>query len=236
MNISYKYKKLNDREKKYAFNILKNSWQSKHLPAKQWQVVDIKIQQYKNESAVAVFDVLVEGLQALPDIKRIKNVLEIGCSSGYYSEVFKLANLNFQYEGCDYSDHFIAFAKEKYPLQTFKVSDATDLAYPGSSFDIVISGCCLLHIENYEKAIQEAARVSKKYVIFHRTPIIFNKKTFVYIKKAYGIDTFEIHFNENDFINLIIKNDMSVIATYTIDDNASLGAEANRTYFCKKNT
>jgi len=59
-----------------------------------------------------------------------------------------------------------------YPAIRFDVEDATRLRYNSDSFDIVVSGCCLLHISEYEKAIAEAARVSREFVVFHRTPVL----------------------------------------------------------------
>jgi len=49
-----------------------------------------------------------------------KNLLEIGCSNGYYSEVLKKAGFNINYEGCDYSEKFIKLAKKRYPTINFK--------------------------------------------------------------------------------------------------------------------
>ena len=52
-------------------------------------------------------------------------LLEIGCGSGYYSEV--LATLlpgGVRYTGIDYSDAMIARAREHYPAIAFEVADA----------------------------------------------------------------------------------------------------------------
>ena len=66
-------------------------------------------------------------------------------------------------------------AKQRYPEKEFKINDAADLNYTNNQFNIVISGCCILHIIDYKKAISETARTAKDYVIFHRTPIIHKK-------------------------------------------------------------
>ena len=96
-------------------------------------------------------------------------------------------------------------ARKKYPSLDFDVGDATDLHYADKSFDIVVSGACLLHIPEYWKGIAEAARVASDYVIFHRTPIVWGQAEQWYRKQAYGVETVEIHFNEDDFLDLLTK-------------------------------
>src|SRR6266446_3192844 len=57
-------------------------------------------------------------------------VLEVGCGSGYYSEVFAtLLKGGVRYAGIDYSDAMIARARAHYPSAAFEVADATRLPY-----------------------------------------------------------------------------------------------------------
>ena len=59
-------------------------------------------------------------------------LLEVGCGSGYYSEVFAtLLPGGVRYTGIDYSDAMIARARAHYPSTTFEVADATRLPYAG---------------------------------------------------------------------------------------------------------
>ena len=163
------------------------------------------------------------------------SVLEVGCSSGFYSEVFEIARLDLSYAGCDYSDAFIELARQKYPALRFDVEDATALKYGDNAFDIVISGCCLLHIPEYEVAVAETARVTCRYAIFHRTPVVLGQPNVYYRKQAYGVETVEIHFNEPQFLKLLDRQGLELIATYTLDEFVQDGVgSANRTYVCKK--
>ena len=181
-------------------------------------------------------------MKALVDLlKKIdtanKKILEIGCSSGYYSEVFNKADFNFIYEGCDYSEEFIKLAKERYPSINFKVGDATNLDYKDNQFDIVIFGCCILHIIDYQTAIKEAARVAKNYIIFHRTPIIHRKKTTYTTKTAYGTKMIEIFFNEEELLNLLSKSNLAVLninthSSFIVDDLDE--TVFMKSYLCKK--
>ena len=151
---------------------LRDAWQSDALPRRQRELVDGQLAAYRRSEPIDVFDVMSKALRALPTDVRGLSVLEVGCSSGFYSEVFDIAGLGVRYVGCDYSDAFIALARQTYPSLRFDVENATALNYDDNAFDVVISGCCLLHIPEYAKGVAETARVARRYAIFHRTPVV----------------------------------------------------------------
>jgi SAM-dependent methyltransferase len=217
---------------------LRNSWRNIELPQRQRELVDHQLCQYRSGTRIDVFDVFVDSLRSLPDFDKGASLLEVGCSSGFYSEVIEIAKMPITYSGCDYSDAFIKMAKDRYPLIDFAVQDATDLHYPDDSFDIVVSGCCLLHIPEYAKGIEETARVARRYAIFHRTPVVWGQPEQWYRKQAYGVETVEIHFNEPEFLALLHKNGLELIATYTMSkegaDTHHGQGQATRTYVCRK--
>ena len=217
---------------------LRTAWQDIALPQKQRELVEQQLKQYRAGVRIDVFDVFANSLRALPDLAPGMSLLEIGCSSGFYSEVLDIAGLPMKYTGCDYSDAFIRLAREKYPAIEFAVEDATSLHYPDRSFDVVVSGCCLLHIPEYPKGIEETARVARSYAIFHRTPVVWGQLEQWYRKKAYGVETVEIHFNEPEFLALLARNGLELIATHTLSEESAdaSGAQghASRTYVCRK--
>ena len=217
---------------------LRDSWKNDALPQRQRKLVEHQLRQYRSGSKVDVFDVLVKILRTLPNVDKGASLLEVGCSSGYYSEVIAISGLPITYSGCDYSDAFIGLAKEKYPHINFSVDDATDLHYPDNSFDIVLSGCCLLHIPEYAKGIEETVRVARTYVIFHRTPVVWGQPQQTYRKQAYGIETVEIHFSESSFLELLNLSGLNLVSTYTLSQESSNSSIAQgracRTYLCRK--
>lgn len=217
---------------------LRNSWQDSALPKRQRKLVDQQLQQYRSGAHIDVFDVFVNSLRALPKLAPGASLLEIGCSSGFYSEVIEISGLQVQYSGCDYSDAFIRLAKEKYPSVDFTVEDATALHYADRSFDIVVSGCCLLHIPEYAKGVEETARIARLYTIFHRTPVVWGQPEQWYRKQAYGIETVEIHFNEPEFLALLARNGLELIAIHTLSEESTdayrTQGRASRTYVCRK--
>ncbi len=198
-----------------------DQWKNDSLPAKQLEIVKQELAAIKTSGNMpAHMRTLVDEIRQLALVK--PSILEIGCSSGYYSEVFKLAGLAVQYTGCDYSESFIALAKQRYPHLPFMVCDGTKLPYDNNSFDIAISGCCILHIINYEAAIAETARVAKKYAIFHRTPVLHQRATTYTHKQGYGVDMIEILFNESELMDLFKQYGLAVVAIHTPALNVKL--------------
>lgn len=236
--VSSKYVNLQGNEAYETGQRLRDSWQDDALPKRQRVLVDQQLLHYRSGVRIDVFDVFVDSVRALPDLVSVSSLLEVGCSSGYYSEIVEIAHLPVKYVGCDYSDTFIRLAKEKYPAVTFAVADATALHYGDCSFDIVVSGCCLLHIPEYLKGIAETARVARRYAIFHRTPVVWGQPEQWYRKQAYGVETVEIHFNEPEFLALLDNNGLELIATYTLSEDSAdtkrTMGNASRTYVCRK--
>ncbi len=212
-------------------NILKKTysdvWKDETFPEKQWRRVE---KQLENINSVPEFIAMIDCIRAI----NLKNpsILDVGCSSGYLSEILEKSGLKSRYEGTDYSLAFIKFAKQKYPQIKFTVNDATNLKYKDKSFDIVVSACCLLHIVDYKKVISEAARVAKKFIIFHRTPVFHLQPTTFFTKTAYGAEMLEIVFNEEELVDIFCKNNLAITKIKTI----SSGNITIKNYLCQKTT
>jgi ubiquinone/menaquinone biosynthesis C-methylase UbiE len=214
---------------------LRMAWLNVDMPARQRELVDRQLATYRNGEHVDVFNVLVKSLHDLAGVTTPMRVLEIGCSSGYYSEVFRIAGLDIDYTGCDYSEPFVALARQLHPGLPFDVQDATALVYADNAYDVVISGCCLLHIPEYQDAVAETARVASCYAVFHRTPVVLGQPNKYYRKQAYGVETVEIHFNEPQFLKLLADSGLELMSTHTLDEALSYGVgSATRTYVCRK--
>ncbi|MBX4930018.1 class I SAM-dependent methyltransferase [Rhizobium binae] len=214
------------------------SWKTSDLPARQRALVERQLKEYRSGVSVDVFDVFTAALRKIDNLPANGSLLEIGCSSGYYSDVLEVNGLPLRYRGCDYSDAFIDMARSIYPKLSFDVEDATRLSYQDDAFDVVVSGCCLLHIPNYEAAIAESARVAKEHVIFHRTPVVYGEPTKYFRKQAYGVETIEIHFSEPQLLDMFRLHGLNVLATFTlsetVDPHDSRKGNAMRTYLCRK--
>src|SRR3974390_1478433 len=116
------------------------------------------------------FLVAAEAIDALG--KSRITILEIGCGSGYYSEVLaKLSKTEIGYTGLDNAPPMITRARRRYPRESFEVGSATKLPFSDGSFDIAFNGVSLMHILDYRQAISEAKRVSRLGCIFHAVPL-----------------------------------------------------------------
>lgn len=238
-SVSTDYQPIHADDVKAAGQELRDSWKNAAIPERQRAIVDAQLTAYRAGASIPVFDALVEILTANVEGLAGLRLLEIGCSSGYYSEVFDIKRLGVRYEGCDYSPAFIDLARRFYPGIRFGVEDACHLRYADQSFDIVVSGCCILHIPEYELAIAETVRVSRRWVVFHRTPVLHMHGPITYAKKAYGVDTIEIHFNEQALVRLFAKHGMRIadINTHSLGwEAAQSDALAMKTYLCEKSS
>lgn len=239
-SVSSHYVRVKDTDADRVAARLRAAWQADELPARQRELVNHQLTEYRRGSSVEVFDVMVSILRKLCREGEKASVLEVGCSSGFYSEVFAVAGLPVDYTGCDYSTSFVDLARKSYPGLRFDIEDATALRYPDSAFDVVISGCCLLHIPEYEQAIAETARVAKRYAIFHRTPVVMGEPTKYFRKQAYGVETVEIHFNERELFLIFQQHGLELIETHTLNEERDPAnrehGNANRTYVCQKAT
>jgi SAM-dependent methyltransferase/predicted O-methyltransferase YrrM len=194
---------------------LAQSWQSDRIPLKQRSLVQRELLDMYQGNTPDVFKTLAKSLCSYvrPNIE----LLEIGCASGYYYEVLEyLLNTRLTYLGIDFSDTMIRLARAYYPGVRFEIGDGSALRFQERSIPIVISSCVLLHVREYALHIAEAARVASEIVVFHRTPIARRADTKHFTKFAYGVETFEIRFNEAEFLGLCRSVGMEFIAMHSI--------------------
>lgn len=177
-----------------------NGWKDDTIPVAQNQLVSQEIQDMYAGRVLKPYSVLAEAVR----ITGIETgtIIEVGCATGYYYEILKyLLDHEISYQGIDYSEAMVAEARRKYPEISFKVGDAMALPLKDNCCDILISGGVLLHVPDYKQAIAESARASRKWVIFHRSPMT-SGETCYYKKKAYGVPCIEVHFGEAEFMSV----------------------------------
>lgn len=201
---------------------LSHAWQNASIPAQQLQLTDGELLRWAKGESIAPYDALRSCMQSIP----AGSVLEVGCGAGHNADVIQQSS-EFTYTGVDYSEEFIRVAKERRSWVDFAVMDALMLDYQDKQFDCVVSGCCLIHIVNWRQALAEAARVARKFLVLHRTPITPGD-TLYYFKKAYGVDCVELTFNEQELLAEVTALRFRLRAQYPVQkDNVTYLMERN---------
>lgn len=176
-----------------------HAWQHGDIPVQQRALVQRQLEEMYTGSPAAPFRILAQALKAI--LSPGDSILEVGCASGYYYEILEyLLNARFRYLGVDYSEPMIAMAYQYYPKTPFIVADGASLPFPRDSFDCVITSSVLLHVPNFREHVAEAVRVAREYVVAHRTPVSRQRSTHYLKKQAYGVETVELLFNEEQIL------------------------------------
>jgi SAM-dependent methyltransferase len=193
-----------------------SAWQSPEIPARQRALVEQELNGMYHGNPPLVYRVLADSLK--PFVQPGARVLEVGCASGYYLEVLEyMMGRQIAYTGVDYSEAMIALAKECYPRAAFFVADGACLPFGENHFEVVVSSSVLLHVTDYAQHVTEAARVASRLVIVHRTPICKNHPTQHFKKRAYGVETLELRFSEQELLTLCDTLGLSLVKRHEYD-------------------
>jgi ubiquinone/menaquinone biosynthesis C-methylase UbiE len=185
------------------------AWQDESIPKRQRALVQQELMDMYRGAPPQVYQVIAEALRAT--VRNGSSILEIGCASGYYSEVIEyMLNCRIAYTGVDYSEALIAMARDYYSRQEFHTADGANLPFDAQSFNVVVSSAILMHVPNYQEHIAETIRVAQSHILFHRTPVCRQQPTRYMKKQAYGIETVELCFNETELLNIFVGHGLKL--------------------------
>ena len=180
-----------------AWELWTDAWKDEDIPEQQLMLAEEQLSSWLAGERIAPFDTCASLLDAIHGA--LTAVLEIGCSSGYYSEVIGRRHPESRYVGVDYSRAFCDLGFTRFPSANFICSDTVRLPFRDSAFPLVISGSVLLHVQDWRAALRETLRVTSRYAILHRTPVT-SARTGTFTKRAYGKRLIEWSFNEDDLL------------------------------------
>ncbi len=218
-----------------ARRIAAEGWHFEDVAASQARTFNALITQMKAGSVRRDFQLAASAVKGLK--LTTPTLLEVGCGSGYYRDVFDhLIPDTVRYSGLDYSPAMIALARETYPDGDFHVGDAARLPFPDRSFDIVFNGVSLMHILDYEAAIQESRRVASQYVILHTAVLRRSGPPVHLVKNAYGRPVIEVILSETELRRLLAKHGLHIVGaapSISYDLSRVLGEPTHtRTFVC----
>jgi hypothetical protein len=233
VNISTDYRELAKSEIASVAEQCAQAWQDPAIPRRQYELAaKPELDKFRMGEPAAPFYALLKCLE-YAELSLKPSLLDVGASGGYYKEVFEIDDFSVDYRGCDFSPAFKSLAEDLYPGIAFDVADARALPYADESFDVVLHGALLMHCREYREAIREAARVAKRYVIFHRTPVLLYGETKYWLKRAYDVPCLEIHFNEQELLGLFAANNLTLIHTEDVFFDTARGF-GHRSYLLAK--
>lgn len=193
-----------------------NAWQDVALPARQRALVQKSLAAMYRGEDMGAYRVLAELLK--PHVSDNSTLLELGCSSGYVFEILEyFLNKQLDFTGVDYSRAMIAMAKDYYPRANFFVADGANLFFADRQFQVVISSCVLLHVPNWREHVFETVRVADKFVVASRTPVRRENMTSYMKKYAYGVETVELAFYEDEFVREFLLNGLELVDAVQYD-------------------
>lgn len=117
-----------------------------------------------------------------------KRVLDLGCGGGFLTN--HLAASGHRVTGLDAADSALAIARERDATGavTYEHGDATHLAHPDASFDVVCAMDFLEHVTDPARVVAEAARVLSPggLFLFHT----FNRNVLAWLVVIKGVEWF----------------------------------------------
>jgi ubiquinone/menaquinone biosynthesis C-methylase UbiE len=129
-------------------------------------------------------------------------------------------------------------AQRVYPGIQFVTGDACRLPFESDCCDILLSGTSLMHIADYELAIAESVRVSRRWCIFHTVPVMAGRSTTFLTKEAYGKEVVEVIFNQDELQDIFAANQLvteAIFESIPYNVGAVVGEPTwTSTYLCRK--
>jgi ubiquinone/menaquinone biosynthesis C-methylase UbiE len=135
---------------------------------------------------------------------RDDKILDLGGGEGAYSA--ELIKMGFNCINVDLNREYIKSSRAR-GVESL-VSSATSLALKDSSFDVVLMFEALEHIEDFERALCEAKRIARKYILI-TVPNCGGYERLKRLQLTYD------HFLATDHVNFFTKSDLEqVLSNY----------------------
>jgi len=185
------------------------------IAAKQRAIVDRQLADMCSGKPPKHFDVYGKILQRIKGMVNSKrfSLVDAGCGSAYYYEISEHYVPGWlRYTGLDYNQGMLNMASKYYPEISLRKADLRTMGLQPKSFDIVLSGAVIMHIQEWEKAVVELANAAKRFLILHRTWVhTDNTPTSGKYKETYDVKAWFGTINEKELITLVSNQGFHLI-------------------------
>lgn len=184
------------------------SWTNPDLPKehfnvnkKEWDKLDKDDNSYLSVPPfLATYEIMRDVLAKNPEY----NILDVAAGNALYNKIFKKIGHTGKYTAVDYNNKFKEIALLLQKDIDYRIDNAAHLtSFLDESFDIVFSGCHLIHMMDWKDSLYNLFRVANKHVVLHRTPLYTMSPTRYYTKMAYNVPCIEIHFGSMEFFKYV---------------------------------
>jgi len=149
----------------------------------------------------------LDWLKQYISLNQLKSAYDVGCGDGFAT--YYLSKIIKNVRGGDISEKMLKL--NPLPRNRLQIIDAEKLPLKSGSFDLVYTWEVLHHIPNPAKAVNEMARVSKKYVAIFE-PNRYNPPMFLFgllTKQERGV----LRSTKSNIENLCINAGLEIIAS-----------------------
>lgn len=163
--------------------------------------------QTRNPVARALFREFLSKFKELLAQLEGENLLEVGCGEGLLVQLLSEWRPELACFGIDLSEKLFSEDVRDLPQVNLSVQTADHLAFPSSSFDLVVAAEMLEHLEDPSRALGEIRRVSREHVILSvpREPLwrAMNMARFAYLKDLGNTPGHLQHWSSRQFVAFV---------------------------------
>ena len=130
-----------------------------------------------------IFKLCSDALNAIPGTASL-SLLEVGCASGYYTEVMIIGSAAIPLYRCGLQRRNDQTRKAILSRVAVLSCGRTRAPFPTAAFEVVLAGAILEHVGDWEKVLSELVRVCHSYLVLHRTVITTKGSTFTQLMEG----------------------------------------------------
>ena len=159
----------------------------------------------------------LQGIQMISDsflqsYRRLpKNVLDLGCGCGAYSELLRRHHQELEYQGVDYAQEAIDVAKDRWGYDCWEVRGYEDINENDTEeYDILHAGAMLDILPNGDEAFAYLVGLGFKAIIFGRMKMIQDPSRYDTYEAYDKIKTYAFYHNIENLVSIAREQDYAI--------------------------